>query len=281
MTDSGSNHVILVDAQSDTNGAEKEQPEPKSQTKVGDNRKLEYWSHYWGIKAPITEKVVKAQCKYCSKVLISNTENDTSNLKKFQTPLSSIVCLAQPVRSAQFHEPVITGEDYKTVIFAHIGQFIMDLGETLCSLKIFSRFKKIKSGPTCKLANLTEFYKYKQRVEKLKHDDRETEKSLAQWCSLDMEKARWKAYIVLKSQFLNFDSWGQESSATMGIVMIKKVREVDHKVEYVIIEEKNEVVAINEGESKSDMSNRLERHNYHAKSNYNGLLVEGYVKLVE
>ncbi|KAL4295639.1 hypothetical protein GQ457_12G017990 [Hibiscus cannabinus] len=27
----------------------------------------------------------------------------------FQTPLSSIICLAQPVRSAQFREPVITG----------------------------------------------------------------------------------------------------------------------------------------------------------------------------
>ncbi|KAK8604386.1 hypothetical protein V6N13_099330 [Hibiscus sabdariffa] len=82
MTDSGSNHVILDNAWSDTNGAENEQPEPKSQTKVGDKRKLEYWSHYWDIKDPITDKVVKAKCKYCSKVLIANTENDGLHMVK-------------------------------------------------------------------------------------------------------------------------------------------------------------------------------------------------------
>ncbi|KAL4312592.1 hypothetical protein GQ457_01G019620 [Hibiscus cannabinus] len=32
-----------------------------------------------------------------------------SDFKLEPTPLSSIVCLAQPVRSAQFREPVITG----------------------------------------------------------------------------------------------------------------------------------------------------------------------------
>ncbi|KAL4364101.1 hypothetical protein GQ457_04G022620 [Hibiscus cannabinus] len=67
MTDSGSNHVISDDARSDTNWAEKEQPEPKSQTKVGDKRKSEYWSHYWDIIDLVTDKVVKAKCKYCSK----------------------------------------------------------------------------------------------------------------------------------------------------------------------------------------------------------------------
>ncbi|KAL4318366.1 hypothetical protein GQ457_18G015990 [Hibiscus cannabinus] len=82
MTDSGSNHVISYDALSDTNWAEKEQPEPKSQTKVGDKRKSEYWSHSWDIRDLVIDKVVKAKCKYCSKVLIANTENGTSNLKK-------------------------------------------------------------------------------------------------------------------------------------------------------------------------------------------------------
>ncbi|KAL4290668.1 hypothetical protein GQ457_14G025700 [Hibiscus cannabinus] len=43
------------------------------------------------------------------KPVLPNFDSKTSEFDLKLTPLSSIVCLAQPVRSAQFCEPVITG----------------------------------------------------------------------------------------------------------------------------------------------------------------------------
>lgn len=60
--------------------------------------------------------------------------------------------------------------------FVQISPSATDLGETLCSLNFASRVRGIESGPARKLADLSELFKYKQMVEKLKHDEKETKK---------------------------------------------------------------------------------------------------------
>uniref|UniRef100_A0A3N7EVR9 Kinesin-like protein n=1 Tax=Populus trichocarpa TaxID=3694 RepID=A0A3N7EVR9_POPTR len=68
------------------------------------------------------------------------------------------------------------GGDCKTLMFVQISPSATDLGETLCSLNFASRVRGIESGPARKQADLTELLKYKQMVEKLKHDEKETKK---------------------------------------------------------------------------------------------------------
>ncbi|KAJ6683008.1 KINESIN-RELATED [Salix koriyanagi] len=65
------------------------------------------------------------------------------------------------------------GGDCKTLMFVQKSPSATDLGETLCSLN-FAR--GIESGPARKQADLSELFKYKQMVEKLKHDEKETKK---------------------------------------------------------------------------------------------------------
>ncbi|KAG5244836.1 kinesin protein [Salix suchowensis] len=68
------------------------------------------------------------------------------------------------------------GGDCKTLMFVQISPSATDLGETLCSLNFASRVRGIESGPARKQADLSELFKYKQIVEKLKHDEKETKK---------------------------------------------------------------------------------------------------------
>ncbi|KAJ6775505.1 KINESIN-LIKE PROTEIN KIN-14S [Salix purpurea] len=68
------------------------------------------------------------------------------------------------------------GGDCKTLMFVQISPSATDLGETLCSLNFASRVQGIESGPARKQADLSELFKYKQMVEKLKHDEKETKK---------------------------------------------------------------------------------------------------------
>ncbi|KAK8993339.1 hypothetical protein V6N11_033440 [Hibiscus sabdariffa] len=51
---------------------------------------------------------------------------------RLQTPLSLIVCLAQPVRSAQFREPVITGSS--TV--AERSRYLLDRPDLLFQIPV-------------------------------------------------------------------------------------------------------------------------------------------------
>ncbi|KAJ6413982.1 hypothetical protein OIU84_006733 [Salix udensis] len=68
------------------------------------------------------------------------------------------------------------GGDCKTLMFVQISPSATDLGETLCSLNFASRVRGIESGPARKQADLSELFKYKQMVEKLKHDEKETKR---------------------------------------------------------------------------------------------------------
>ncbi|KAJ6384502.1 hypothetical protein OIU78_027745 [Salix suchowensis] len=68
------------------------------------------------------------------------------------------------------------GGDCKTLMFVQISPSAADVGETICSLNFASRVRGIESGPARKQADLAELSKYKQMVEKLKHDEKETKK---------------------------------------------------------------------------------------------------------
>ncbi|MED6220109.1 hypothetical protein PIB30_041735 [Stylosanthes scabra] len=68
------------------------------------------------------------------------------------------------------------GGDCKTLMFVQVSPSETDLGETLCSLNFASRVRGIESGPARKQVDHAELLKYKQMVEKLKHDEKETKK---------------------------------------------------------------------------------------------------------
>ncbi|KAG8649665.1 hypothetical protein MANES_08G120600v8 [Manihot esculenta] len=68
------------------------------------------------------------------------------------------------------------GGDCKTLMFVQISPSAADLGETLCSLNFASRVRGIESGPARKQTDFSELFKYKQMVEKLQHDEKETKK---------------------------------------------------------------------------------------------------------
>ncbi|KAG4913930.1 hypothetical protein AAZX31_19G221100 [Glycine max] len=68
------------------------------------------------------------------------------------------------------------GGDCKTLMFVQISPGAADLTETLCSLNFATRVRGIESGPARKQTDLTELNKYKQMVEKVKHDEKETRK---------------------------------------------------------------------------------------------------------
>ncbi|KAL1294164.1 hypothetical protein HN51_054832 [Arachis hypogaea] len=68
------------------------------------------------------------------------------------------------------------GGDCKTLMFVQVSPSETDLGETLCSLNFASRVRGVESGPARKQVDHAELLKYKQMVEKLKHDEKETRK---------------------------------------------------------------------------------------------------------
>ncbi|KAF8038777.1 hypothetical protein BT93_B1356 [Corymbia citriodora subsp. variegata] len=81
------------------------------------------------------------------------------------------------------------GGDCKTLMFVQISPSSADLGETLCSLNFASRVRGVESGPARKQADVSELFKYKQMVEKLKHDDKETKKLQENLQSLQLRLA--------------------------------------------------------------------------------------------
>ncbi|CAI0460051.1 unnamed protein product [Linum tenue] len=68
------------------------------------------------------------------------------------------------------------GEDCKTLMFVQISPSSADLGETLCSLNFATRVRGVETGPARKHSDHNELLKYKQMVDKLKHDEKETKK---------------------------------------------------------------------------------------------------------
>ncbi|KAK4778995.1 hypothetical protein SAY86_006523 [Trapa natans] len=68
------------------------------------------------------------------------------------------------------------GGDCKTLMLVQVSPSAADLGETLCSLNFASRVRGIENGPARKQADVSELFKYKQMVEKLKQEEKETRK---------------------------------------------------------------------------------------------------------
>ncbi|KAL5701824.1 hypothetical protein ACHQM5_027120 [Ranunculus cassubicifolius] len=68
------------------------------------------------------------------------------------------------------------GGDCKALMFVQISPSASDLGESLCSLNFASRVRGIENGPARKQADPTENFKFKQMVERLKHEEKETMK---------------------------------------------------------------------------------------------------------
>ncbi|CAI9302125.1 unnamed protein product [Lactuca saligna] len=58
---------------------------------VGDKRTSNAWRNYTDVRDPKTGKIIKAQCKHCSRILIVTTKNGTSSLGKH-----NVVCLQNP-----------------------------------------------------------------------------------------------------------------------------------------------------------------------------------------
>ncbi|KAK9019132.1 hypothetical protein V6N11_034171 [Hibiscus sabdariffa] len=96
-------------------------------------------------------------------------------------------CVAKiEVKGERLKKSQLINKSFSTLGNVISTQFSIDFRETLCSLNLFSRARGIESGHAYKLVDLTEFYRYKQMVEKSKHNDRETKKLLGQWYSVDL-----------------------------------------------------------------------------------------------
>ncbi|KAK8636779.1 hypothetical protein V6N13_124517 [Hibiscus sabdariffa] len=153
-------------------------------TKVINGQKIR--SHLWLVDWDGSECVAKIEVKgerLKKSQLINKSFSTLGNV--ISTSVSKISYIYRNSRLTHMLHNSLQG-DYKSVIFVHISQFSIDFRETLCSLNLFSRARGIESGHAYKLVDLTEFYRYKQMVEKSKHNDRETKKLLGQWYSVDL-----------------------------------------------------------------------------------------------
>ncbi|KAK4751261.1 hypothetical protein SAY87_004743 [Trapa incisa] len=93
------------------------------------------------------------------------------------------------------------GGDCKTLMFVQVSPSAADLGETLCSLNFASRVRGIENGPARKQADVSELFKYKQMVEKLKQEEKETRKLQDNLQSLQLKLgAREHAYKSLQEK---------------------------------------------------------------------------------
>ncbi|KAJ6876798.1 hypothetical protein NC651_029722 [Populus alba x Populus x berolinensis] len=68
------------------------------------------------------------------------------------------------------------GGDCKTLMFVQISPSAADVGETICSLNFASRVRELKAVLLANRLISLNFSKYKQMVDKLKHDEKETKK---------------------------------------------------------------------------------------------------------
>ncbi|KAJ0980484.1 hypothetical protein J5N97_008739 [Dioscorea zingiberensis] len=64
------------------------------------------------------------------------------------------------------------GGDSKTLMFVQISPNENDVGETLCSLNFASRVRGIELGPAKKQVDVSEIFRYKHKVEKIKQENK-------------------------------------------------------------------------------------------------------------
>ncbi|KAK9137271.1 hypothetical protein Sjap_007865 [Stephania japonica] len=134
---------------------------------------------------------------------VSKTEVEGERLKESQFINKSLSALGDVISALASKTPHIPyrnsklthllqsslGGDCKTLMFVQISPSAADLGETLCSLNFASRVRGIEQGPARKQADHSELFKYKQMVEKLRHDEKESKKLQDNFQSLQLRLA--------------------------------------------------------------------------------------------
>ncbi|XP_077243787.1 kinesin-like protein KIN-14Q isoform X2 [Tasmannia lanceolata] len=103
---------------------------------------------------------------------------ETQNINKSLSALGDVISsLATKSPHIPFRNSKLThllqdslGGDSKTLMFVQISPNENDVSETLCSLNFASRVRGIELGPAKKQIDISELSRYKQMVEKVKHD---------------------------------------------------------------------------------------------------------------
>ncbi|XP_030525354.2 kinesin-like protein KIN-14Q isoform X2 [Rhodamnia argentea] len=115
---------------------------------------------------------------------IAKTEVQGERLKEAQNINRSLSALGDVISALATKSPHVPfrnsklthllqdslGGDSKALMFVQISPNENDLSETICSLNFASRVKGVELGPAKKQLDSAEFVKYKQMVEKTKHD---------------------------------------------------------------------------------------------------------------
>ncbi|XP_030439604.1 kinesin-like protein KIN-14Q isoform X4 [Syzygium oleosum] len=115
---------------------------------------------------------------------IAKTEVQGERLKEAQNINRSLSALGDVISALATKSPHVPfrnsklthllqdslGGDSKALMFVQISPNENDLSETICSLNFASRVKGVELGPAKKQLDAAEFVKYKQMVEKTKHD---------------------------------------------------------------------------------------------------------------
>ncbi|KAG5044300.1 hypothetical protein JHK87_008215 [Glycine soja] len=144
-------------------------------------------SHLWLVDLAGSERVVKTEAE-------GERLKESQFINKSLSALGDVIsALASKSAHIPYRNSKLThilqsslGGDCKTLMFVQISPSAADLTETLCSLNFAARVRGIESGPARKQTDLTELNKYKQMVEKVKHDEKETRKLQDNLQSLQM-----------------------------------------------------------------------------------------------
>ena len=75
-------HINLEEQSNASSGSACPTKTNMEQVKPGGKRKSIYWEHYIDMINPVTKKIEKVKCKYCSKVLSASPNNGTTTLRK-------------------------------------------------------------------------------------------------------------------------------------------------------------------------------------------------------